>query len=304
MGFKYVLIPASTNEPMEELEYKDAIDDLSKDSFREMCEQYFSKLGQTADRQVLMQQLKERTGMDLQDETAKSKVSSEALDRLLTASSVEIFPAMLPTKDTGFHGISMYCDDKGIAKGLEENSRASGLIQACGYPGQTFRGDIFMGRVFDDTEDIWRRIDFVLSDCSTDAEWAGMTRKQRSNRSSGDLKSFADKIGVNNPANINPSTMQDSTPTGETETYKWRQTEEEVEVTFKQEGLVKGDKKAVKVVFARQRLKVEVKGQVLIDGTLAEFTQPDESSWTLSDGVLQVNLAKVGEASWASLLKA
>ena len=50
--------------------------------------------------------------------------------------------------------------------------------EACGYPGQTFRGDCFVGRVFDDTqapsenvwllgkssevEDEWRRMDFTL----------------------------------------------------------------------------------------------------------------------------------------------
>ena len=87
--------------------------------------------------------------------------------------------------------------------------------EACGYPGQTFRGDCFVGRVFDDTQaaptkqsltcaaacisqDEWRRMDFTLKalepeslvfsrrscdqDCSTDAHWVHQTKLQRTKR--------------------------------------------------------------------------------------------------------------------------
>jgi len=303
MGFKYVLIPASANESMQELEYSEDIDDLSKDSFREFAEKYFSGLGQSVDRGVLLEQLQARTGMDLQEKQAKGELAAEALDRLLVSTSVEIFPVMLPTKETEFEAISVYCDDKGVAKSLDENARVSGLVQACGYPSQTFRGDVFVGRVFDDTEEEWRRVDFCLSDCSTDALWVARTRKQRENRSSGDLASLAGQVGAKNPAHITPGMLADAEPKGETEQYRWQQTEEEVEVTFKKEGLQKGDKKLVKVAFARQRLKVEVKGEVLLDAALFAPTHPDESTWTLSDGVLQVNVAKAEGSSWATLVK-
>merc|ERR1712048_194601 len=156
-----------------------------------------------------------------------------------------------------------------------------------------FRGDVFVGRVFDDNEDVWNRIDFTLKDCSTDAMWVNVTKKQRENRSSGDLASFAGQIGAKNPAHITPSMLEDTVPKGETEQYRWRQTDDEVEITFKKEGLQKGDKKLVKVAFARQRLKVDCKGEVLFDAALGGLTQPDESTWTLSDGVLEVILSKV-----------
>merc|ERR1719414_927769 len=207
-------------------------------------------------------------------------------------------------KETGFHAISVYCDDKGVAKNLDENPRASGLVQAAGYPGQTFRGDVFVGRVFDDTQDEWRRTDFTLKDCSTDAAWVAACKAQRSNRRSGDLASFANQVGAKNPAQITPSMLQDSKPKGETDAFRWQQSEDEVEITFKKEGIQKGDKKLVKVVFARQRLKVTVKDEVLFDAALSEQTHPDESTWTLSDGVLQVNLAKVDTDTWPELTKA
>merc|ERR1719188_488355 len=121
------------------------------------------------------------------------------LDKLLTSTSVEIFPVQLPTKEGNFEGVSVYCDDKGIAKNLEENTRMSGLIQASGYHGQTFRGDCFIGRVFDDTEDEWRRMDFTIKDMSTDAAWVSATRKQRQKRNAGDVATMADMVGAKNP---------------------------------------------------------------------------------------------------------
>lgn len=304
MGFKYVFIPCSASEDMKELEYETDITDLSQDSFRTHVESFYAALNQSADKAVLMEQLQQRTGIDLKEKAAKGDLMEGALENLMSATSVEIFPVMLPTKDTGFLGVSVYCDDKGVAKELEENPRASGLVQACGYPGQTFRGDVFVGKVFDDGEDEWRRIDFCLKDCSTDADWAQVCKKQRANRSSSDMASLASKVGVNNPAHVNPAMMDQGPPSGDTEKYRWRQTDDEVEVTFKKEGLQKGDKTAVKVVFSRERLKVEAKGEVLIDSKLHAPTNVDECTWTLSDGELQVTLAKAGEVSWAALTHA
>mmetsp|Transcript_20434 Transcript_20434/g.61586 ORF Transcript_20434/g.61586 Transcript_20434/m.61586 type:complete len:305 (+) Transcript_20434:133-1047(+) len=303
MGFKYVLIPASSTADMQELVFDQDVVDLSKDPFREFVEKYFAGLGGSVDRSVLLKQLQERTGMDLEAKQKSGEMPGEALDRMLATTSVEIFPVMLPVKETGFHAISVYCDDKGVAKNLEENPRASGLVQAAGYPAQTFRGDCFVGRVFDDTEDEWRRMDFTLKDCSTDADWVAACKKQREKRSSGDLASLAGQVGAKNPTHIAPGMLQDAAPKGETEKYTWRQTDEEVEVTFKKEGLQKGDKKLVKVAFARQRLKVEVKGEVLIDSALFSQTNTDESTWTLSDGILQVSLAKTDSDNWMDLLK-
>ncbi|CAK9018133.1 unnamed protein product [Durusdinium trenchii] len=93
--------------------------------------------------------------------------------------------------------------------------------------------------------------------------------------------------------------LADSAPKGETADYSWKQSEDEVEVTFKKEGLQKGDKKYVKVAFGRKRLRVEVKDQVIIDSSLAGNTTADECTWTLSDGVLQVTLAKADEGTWS-----
>lgn len=97
--------------------------------------------------------------------------------------------------------------------------------------------------------------------------------------------------------------MDDGPPKGETAQYAWRQQGEDVEITFKKEGLQAGDKKLVKVVFGRQKLKVEAKGEVLIDSALAGQVEVDDCTWTLSDGVLQVTMAKANEETWSNLVK-
>jgi len=306
MGFKYLYVPCSPNEEIKEFEYHEDILSLEKDSFREHIESLFrnnSEMNGEVDKELLFKQLKERSGVDVAEKTKEGSLAPEMLERLIQQTSVEIFPVMMPTKDTGFHAISFYCDDKGVAKNLEINARASSIAQAAGYPGQQFRGDIYIGRVFDDNEDEWKRIDFSKADMHMDAEWITMTKKQRSKASAGSLQQMAHQFGANNPANINPSNMVQDDPKGETNQYTWRQQGDEVEVTFKKEGLKKGDKHLVKAIFTRTKVKVVVGGEVLLAGEMFGTMDADACVWTLSDGVLQVTLTKEDEASWPTLLK-
>lgn len=304
MPFKYVLVPASPNEEMKEMTFEKPVS-LEKDEFRTSCENYFASAGATVDKGMLLAQLNERTGKKLEQE-----MDADMLDKVMGVASVEIFPIMLPTKAFGFHCVSAYCDDKGVSKDLEINVRVSGLVQACGYPGQQFRGDVFLGRVFDD-EDAWERVDFTMADCNSDADWVQLTKNQRSKKNVNDMNTAAEKFGLdkNNTAKLTPDTMDmDMKPAGETEAYTWRQTGEDVEITFKKEGLTKADAKQVKVEIKKQKIKVDVKGEILLQGNFPHATDPDCSTWTLSDGILQVTLAKSDDngppETWDSLIKA
>jgi len=284
------------------LEFPQNVDNIEKDPFRDSLEKYYSSLGESIDREVLLGQLKARTGVDLSEKLGSGEVSDEQVDKLMHSASVEIFPVQLPTRETNFQAVSVYCDDKGVAKELEENRRMSGLVQACGFPAQTFRGDCFVGRIYDDTEDAWKRIDFTLKDCSSDAPWVIQNKRARESRNINDMSSMASKLGVNQPVKITPESLEDTSAKGETDEYKWVQNSDEVEITFKAEGLQKGDKKLVKVVSARQRLKVEIRGEIYFDNALHGPTDADVNTWTLSDGVLQVTLSKSSDESWPQLL--
>eukprot|EP00747_Dinoflagellata_sp_TGD_P077241 gnl/TRDRNA2_/TRDRNA2_159501_c0_seq3.p1 gnl/TRDRNA2_/TRDRNA2_159501_c0~~gnl/TRDRNA2_/TRDRNA2_159501_c0_seq3.p1 ORF type:complete len:230 (-),score=12.86 gnl/TRDRNA2_/TRDRNA2_159501_c0_seq3:26-682(-) len=90
---------------------------------------------------------------------------------------------------------------------------------------------------------------------------------------------------------------------GETEAYAWGQTDDEIEITFKTKGLQRGDAKLVKVIFYRTSIRVDVKGEVLLEGNLQHAIDTESSTWTISDGDLQVTLAKAKvQETWHSLL--
>lgn len=61
---------------------------------------------------------------------------------------VDSIPLVLNTKAMNHIGINMYVDDKGTAKGLPTNVRASSIAQACGKLMEV-NGDAFIARVFD-----------------------------------------------------------------------------------------------------------------------------------------------------------
>merc|ERR1719163_2554889 len=169
------MIPALANEEMQELRFEELVT-LENDGFVASLKRFFAQQNKEVDKEILLKNLSEHTGKDLSNAEG---MDPAFLDRCLHETSIDIFPVMLPMPTYGNEGVSLYCDDKGVAKELPLNSRAIGLVQACGYDGQQFRGDIFLGRMFDDGDDEWRRIDFTSADCSSDAPWVALTKQQR-----------------------------------------------------------------------------------------------------------------------------
>lgn len=325
-GFSYVSIPADPHEPMKELRFEGTVT-LEKDEFVASLKRFFAAQDKEVDKEILLKSMSQHTGRDLKNEEG---LDPAFLERCMHETSIDIFPVMLPMPQFGNEGVSLYCDDKGVAKELPLNPRAMGLVKACGYEGQQFRGDIFLGRMFDDGDEEWRRIDFTVADCSSDAPWVALTQKQRSGKKASDVHSLGSSLGklggggagvgggggpqVVAPGMFGAGGGGDEDGPVETESYSWRQTGDEVEITFKSppegepEGngrvvLRKEDKKLVKVSFSRGAIKVVAKGETLLDAPLCQPCQPDECTWTLSDGVLQLTVAKASDGQWKSLLK-
>eukprot|EP00746_Dinoflagellata_sp_MGD_P144531 gnl/MRDRNA2_/MRDRNA2_77247_c0_seq1.p1 gnl/MRDRNA2_/MRDRNA2_77247_c0~~gnl/MRDRNA2_/MRDRNA2_77247_c0_seq1.p1 ORF type:complete len:365 (+),score=74.13 gnl/MRDRNA2_/MRDRNA2_77247_c0_seq1:74-1168(+) len=93
-------------------------------------------------------------------------------------------------------------------------------------------------------------------------------------------------------------------PSGETDTYTWTQTNGDVEITFNKTGLLRSEKKLVNVKFHRTMIKVDVKSDILLHAALSHAIDVDSSTWTISDGMLQVSLAKAKEREmWIFLLR-
>lgn len=120
-------------------------------------------------------------------------------------SLVDSVPLVLNTRAVQHVGVNLYVDDKGTAKGLPLNARASAIAQACGKMLEV-RGDAFIGRIFDNgasryscsyatlstpttnltdlldprttADDDFVRMDFRLDELSTDAEWVQIAKQQ------------------------------------------------------------------------------------------------------------------------------
>ena len=82
--------------------------------------------------------------------------------------------------------------------------------------------------------------------------------------------------------------------------WRWRQDEEEVELTVPLESKV--TKREVLVKFLEKRLVVRVKDDVLIDAKVGGRVDPDGSSWSFGKDCLVLTLAKADDANWKRLV--
>lgn len=81
----------------------------------------------------------------------------------------------------------------------------------------------------------------------------------------------------------------------------WEQDQGDVEIVLKRPELRRSDSAMVDVGFGYRRLKVTVRGELLMDVELAARIRPDDCAWTVGDGYLQVVLAKAEVGRWQSL---
>lgn len=82
--------------------------------------------------------------------------------------------------------------------------------------------------------------------------------------------------------------------------YTFKQTLSDVTVSFPlPEGV---NKRGIKVTFKPTHLKVEVKGEVMVDKPLKKRIKVEDSTWYLEDGALKVELFKSkGEEWWSAV---
>ena len=112
---KYVFIPADTNQPIEEKSHTGAMI-LGNDSFNTMCRKFFASGGGAINRQVLEAQMKKHAADKGQQLT---EISDDMFDKMLSMSSCDIFPLLLPLPASDQMAVSVYVDDKGISKSRE-----------------------------------------------------------------------------------------------------------------------------------------------------------------------------------------
>jgi len=296
--FKYVFIPNDSDQPMEERVFDKPMK-LDNDLFVESLRTHFSTSLKDVDAALL------KTQMMSHNSNAVKDMTPEAVAAFASMSTVEIFPITLPMKSTEFAGVNIYIDDKGVSKNLPVNQRATQMVRACGYgPDHTMHGDAFLGRVRDDMEDIWERVDFPLAECSSDAAWVKQCVEAKQKKQGNEYQAQLEAL---------KSTMGDVkviAGSAENEKYNWRDVDEdeaELDVHLP-ESLSSITKKDVVVKFGHQELKVSVQGEVLFDEKLSGSLDRPSCCWTFSKGSadsrnIQISLMKKTPETWNQLLQ-
>ena len=235
------------------------------------------------------------------------------------SSAVEIVVLQLPTRDNGYIGVSMYCDQNGKLKNFELNTRATSLVQACGHANQIF-GDTFIGRYYDNEEFPWERRDFDYSDMNSDATWVAEAYKRNQGRPSGAYSTstvLQNMLNSNNTAVINdkaePTRMARTAFTDDAvidDHITWSQTGEEVELKLTLPTETKKTDLAVKI--QPKRLQIVVKSDPSLADTNPVFgagaalwgnIDSDCSAWTIEKSstgkvVVVFTLAKANSVEW------
>jgi hypothetical protein len=146
-AFYVVYVPADAEKELEEWqvalpEDKEAQLGCLTDRLRAHFKQNGSGNSEAKQQEIFKQQLLSQLpkGTQMTDEMLQMMLQMDSL--------VDSFPLMTNTRAVSHIGVNMYVDDKGTAKGLPTNMRASAIAQACGKMIEV-RGDAFIARVFD-----------------------------------------------------------------------------------------------------------------------------------------------------------
>ena len=271
-SFSYVFLPAS-GEPILRTHTQVCLED---DKFIAMVKSHFAASESLVSSDILRQQI-----------ASNNNVTSDIMDTLLASGvSIDIFGLSLPIAASSFLGVSLYCDDKGVAKNLPQNALANSLATSCGVKNQNFRGDVFVSRVFDDNESDWFRADFGLEDLHSSASWQVQARELNAKKAPVSLSSLTQNFA---------EAQSKQAPSG----CEWVDEGESVEVRVL---IGQVPRKEVDVTIKVDKIAVKVKGSVAFETTLFAKVSPSDSSWVINDDKVVISLEKSNSAvSWTSL---
>ena len=312
--FKFVLIPAKDDTSLQELT-ADTAGGLSDDALVKHAKEYFHELtgaksraeivakANPKERELLAQQVRNQMKGKLDD---NDKIDDDTLldtiYRNQAQASCDITALTVPVPGNNHHAVSLYAADQAKESGLPFNKRATDVLTACGHATSNggIYGDAFLGRAEDnEATDVWRRIDFPVSDASPSADWCRIARTPRGGGGSGRKAAASSLSGLLQSTGGNTmlqSVDGSSTAGGSSTMYgengaraveeswgSWTQTEEEVELVIHVEAGTKAKDCIVK--FRPHQVTVAVKGVVVVDETATLFDPivPDECTFTLQD---------------------
>jgi tetratricopeptide (TPR) repeat protein len=179
----YVLIPADESDPIREfhLSVPAKLEDNLGALTKALNAYYAAQTGgfSPEQREALISTMRKQVAEKNKDSPPPDEAM---LSQVALSQTVDIVQLLPPTAASDWMGVSMYVDDKGVAKELPTNRRASEVCTQCGLSVQVL-GDAFVARAWDDQEGFERK-DFRPSDLSSDEAWVKAARQCNENRGS------------------------------------------------------------------------------------------------------------------------
>ena len=127
--------------------------------------------------------LKHKNPKDNPDELLEPKDPkvADVSDAILRTESVEIVTLLPPQSRFGYITVSMYIDDKGVARNLPHNHRATSLLETVSTRMGPILGDAFVARTYDNEGDHggFLRLDLGVQDISSSAGWIKVCQQQK-----------------------------------------------------------------------------------------------------------------------------
>lgn len=190
VAFKFVYIPCEQSLEMEEwsLAPKNQEDEIA--CLTNHLQLWFGKRGLTEAqkrefKEHVRMHLKQRNPAEKTEELLDNSLGDPRIasmsDKILSTNSVEIVTVLPPSAQFGYVTISMYVDDKGVARNLPVNHRASSLLETVSTRAGPVLGDAFVASTYDNEmgDDGFRRLDFGLAAISSSAGWIKVCQRQK-----------------------------------------------------------------------------------------------------------------------------
>jgi hypothetical protein len=283
----YVLIPADTSEPLQELYFRPQ-SGASGDLLVEHLKPAFRSKGSQVDLSLLQKQAQTLVGSG----DGPPEVSEDSLQKVAAEANIETFALVQAMPSNKFTVINIYLDETGLLKRLPLNKRASDFAAIAGFnPPPLFYGDVFMGRVL--KKPGTSNLSFILGpDTAPDAIWLRAATAQN-------LEYQMEMNRITGRNDTQPDAIGDGKPKQE-DGYSWTQTQEELEVTV---AMPKdAESKDVKVKFLPQMIELSCKKEKLLSIKLFERVDIDGCTWTLDkrkeDRNIVVSMEKIEQAFW------
>lgn len=288
----YVLVPADTSKPLQELTFQ-SITGIPGDLLIEHLKSAFSK---KSDENVDVELLKSQATQTLTGSAdTPGTVSDAALQQVAAEANVESFSLVHPIPANNFTGINIYLDEVGMLKRLPLNKRASDFAARAGFnPAPTFYGNVFLGRV--QQKPALKNVSFLLgADTAPDAPWMKAATTEN-------LEYQMEMNRITGRSDLQqPGVAGGDGKSKEEDGYTWTQTEEELEIIV----LLPSDaiSKQIAVKFFPKKVTVSYQKESKISLQLFERMEMDACTWTLEKGSddqkkLVITMEKLEQAFW------